>query len=364
MICEVKWPLHYREGSFSEACSRYALRKQLDKFKDLGLLFMSAFEIEYVLLHSDTLKPVFPEKNAGSVQIFADFENYLYTIENNCEKSGLDVSALRIERGEGQFELVMSPQYGEKTSDGVFRIKEAIKEISSSMGYLASFMTLPFENLSTNGFHLNLSIWKHSADGKHTNAFYDKNDPDRLSSIFRHFIAGLIKHAKALTAFCCPTVNCYRRLHKFMVPHKIMWGFDNRLASFRVKQGGVSSTYLENRIPSSACNPYLATAATLAAGLDGIRNKLSLTEKCNDERTIEDFMDIKVDEIDKDNYLPYSLEEALDALQKDQVLIESLGEELVRWFVMLKRDLEIKKVKSVDVEDQLSEERKLYLKYI
>ena len=345
-----------------EACPRFALRRQLDKLEKMNLELMSAFEIEYILLFQDSLKPVFDGKDCQASIVHWKFEDYLYTVETYCKKAGLDLSALRVEHGEGQFELVMEPEFGVKGADNATAIKQAIKEISNSMGYLATFMP-QLRDLSSSGFHLNFSLWRSDSNGKRINAFYDADDADNMSSLMKHFIAGLMKHAKALLAFCCPTFNCYKRMHNFLTPHKINWSFDNRLVSFRVKSDDEMSTYIENRVPSSACNPYLATAATIAAGLDGVIHKLPLPDKFEEKIDASTFLN-NLPNPNDENIFPYTLEEALNELEKDEVLKESLGKELVSWFIQLKRKTEVDKLKMLNVEELWKKEYELYLEFI
>ena len=217
-------------------------------------------------------------------------------------------------------------------------------------------MTYCKEGYSRGAFHLNLSLWQTTPNGKEGNVFYDSKDPKRMSETCKQFLSGLIKHSKALTAIFCPTVNCYRRLENFLNPTFIDWNFDDRLVSYRVKTGK-STCYLENRIPSSCCNPYLTTAATIVAGLDGIKNKLQLCppNQTHPSKYIEkEFKDKQCD-------LPSSLEEALCELEKCEVLREGLGGELVDWFVKMKRCADLEAFKNVKEEIRLQVERTLYL---
>ena len=358
VLCEMKWPLHYKEGSFMQACPRYALRKQLNTLQELGFHLMSAFELEFTLLKNATIEPVLSKQYSSYTNSLAKFEDYLYTLEQNCSNAGVDMKGIRLENGMGQFELVMKPQYGIKCSDDVIVTRRIINEVGSCFDYYPTFMSLPFNHFARQAAHLNLSLWTQTSDGERKNAFYDANDPHKMSNVFRHFLAGLIKHGKALCAFWCPTVNCYRRLKSYGHCPKLDWGFDNRKSSFRVKQGQQYSTYIESRVPSSACNPYLVTAATLVAGIDGIRNQTPLPEACED--LFDPTKGRKSREEVKDP-LPESLEEALDELQKDEVLKEGLGEELLRWFVDLKKK-EVQAASSLDDEALYDLERTLYLK--
>ena len=358
-MAEVKWPLSYRQGSLLEACPRFALRRQLNKLGELGFQLKSAFEIEFSLFQPDPLKPVFNSKSASSLSILASFQKYLCTVEKHLEKSGFDVSSIKVEHGEGQFELVLEPELGVKTADKVSVVKEAIREMSALMGYKATFMSSPSVNCSPNGFHLNLSLWQNGPEGGLRNSFFDASQPDHLSTTCRHFLAGLLKHSKALTAFCCPTVNCYRRLHSYTTPYKINWGYDDRLTSYRIKNTGMHHTYIENRLPSASCNPYLATAATLAAGIDGIVKRLPL-QAAEGEVSKEEC----VSRTKHDDSVPFTLKESLLELEENEVMKKNLGEELVRWFVRLKKVTELDRIKALKDDEKFNEERKLYFDFI
>lgn len=205
-----------------------------------------------------------------------------------------------------------------------------------------------------NGSHFNHSLWYQPTAGStgnavptpKSNAFHNPSNPDQLSNLGRHWLAGLLHHSVALTALCCPTVNCYRRLHTPWSPGAIEWGFDNRFAAFRVKVGEPQDTYIENRIPSGAANPYLVLAATVAAGLDGV------------ERGLE-----PPTEMQSVGKLPRFLAETLSALENNEVMKKALGERFISWFLTLKR-AEIQLLDGVDVlqqkEDDLEREKELY----
>lgn len=169
----------------------------------------------------------------------------------------------------------------------------------------------------------------------------------------RHWIAGLLKHLKALTAICCPTVNCYRRLHIIPTPNRVDWGYDDRLATVRVKaDGGPSGTYIENRLPASAANPYLVLAATVAAGVDGLVNRL----ECPPARRVDNAKGDGGNE----SVLPNTLPEALAALEEDSVVVEALGKEFVTWFVRVKRELEVDRLQDT-AKNAIEAEQNMYL---
>ena len=199
-------------------------------------------------------------------------------------------------------------------------------------------MSKPFTDTFGNGHHYSHSLWFSAASNVEENeavknAFYDPNAENCLSTVARHWLAGLIRHAPALTALCSPTVNCYRRLHVPWSPDFSDWGLDDRMAAFRVKAGHREATYIENRIPGGSSNPYLVLAATVAAGIDGIVNKLECPAPKSDSSVFAK--------------LPESLPEALEALENDDVMRKSLGEEFIRWFAEAKRESEISKISQI-----------------
>ncbi|GFS24232.1 glutamine synthetase [Elysia marginata] len=210
-------------------------------------------------------------------------------------------------------------------------------------GFTPEFIAcVDLKELNHSGFHFNFSLW--DRDG--INVFVDPVNPDQLSQFGRHWLAGLIEHAPALTALCSPTVNCYRRHHTESAPNFVNWAIERRYTTFRVKIDPGNNVYLENRIPSSACNPHLVMACTVAAGMDGVRRKLTLPKQ-----------------MDKTKRLPESLEEALDALEADTVLAEILGPKMVELFIFTKRKFELEHFKSLGMlpdEEMLVEEKEYY----
>ena len=345
VMCEAKWPKHYMGGILMEGCSRFVLRKQLQMLKDMGFEAMSSYEVEFSLFNKADSTLATKLKSASYLKFISEFEDYLITIEKHCAKANIDISALRLESYRAQFELVMNSAFGMKTFDDVVTMREAIKEISSSMQYNACFMNHPTSELDCNSQHYNFSLWTTTGDAGRINVFYDAEQPRNISKIFRHFVAGLLKHAKALLAICSPTVNCYRNQESYSIFKSIDWGFDDRKAAFRVKVDGPDKTYVETRIISSACNTYLAAAAIFVAGNDGIKKQLPLQNERVDNETKE--------------YFPSSLKDALEELKKDEVLKKGLGEQVVRWFVSIKES-EIEYVGSSGLE----KEKELYFEYI
>jgi glutamine synthetase len=204
------------------------------------------------------------------------------------------------------------------------------------MGLVCSFMPKPFANRPGNGMHMHLSIGSLAAGGKR-NLFQDKSDPRglELSPMAYHFMAGLLAHAPALTALCAPTVNSYKRLvvgrsltGATWAPAYISYGDNNRSTMVRIPKGR-----LELRLPDGACNPYLATAAVIAAGLNGMERKLDPGVPRN--VNLYEWSEAQLKEAGI-GLLPQNLNAALDALQVDSVICEALGP-VADEFLKLKR---------------------------
>ena len=139
--------------------------------------------------------------------------------------SSIDVETFQTEYAPGQFEMAIKPTFGISSSDNTFRFKEAVKEMARDKGKAVTFMCRPFTDGVNNGFHYNHSLWR--TDG--SSAFFDgSKEEGKLSELAKHWIAGLCAHAPAMAALCCPTVNCYRRMHTTWAPHRADWGIENR----------------------------------------------------------------------------------------------------------------------------------------
>ncbi|MFT3731811.1 MAG: glutamine synthetase family protein [Hyphomicrobium sp.] len=314
-------PYHAGSGEPVLAASRTVASRAFSKAASLGFDVLSGFEYEFYLLDAETFAPV-----TESVRQFASFDErdrlLLYEIADALSAFGIDVTTFNLEYGPSQFEVNFAPGWGLRAADQAYTFKTAVKEIAAKAGRIASFITKPAIDRSANGLHYNLSLW---SNGR--NAFADKSSADGLSVIARHFIAGQLHHAPALTALFAPTVNCAKRFrpHAF-APFEADWAFDNRTVALRVKGARGENVHVENRLGAGAANPYLVAASTLAAGLDGIRRKLSppLTRDAGDETT-------------RFATLPTSLESSLAALEADEILAASLGAEFVQVFTTVKR---------------------------
>jgi glutamine synthetase len=207
-----------------------------------------------------------------------------------------------------------------------------VKILADQKGLYATFMPKPMRGLSGNGMHVHQSL-SYKANG--TNAFADPGDSHGLSKIAKHFIAGQLIHAKGMCAILAPLINSYKRLVLgYEAPVNISWGRINRSALIRIPRAhGFESTRIELRNGDPSCNPYLAFAVMLAAGLDGIKRELEVPEATEENVYLLSNLQSK----SNGNILPESLDEALDEMEKDPLIKEALGAHLFDRFINAKR---------------------------
>ncbi len=311
-----------------EIDARVALKAQIDRLSAKGLTFYTGLEPEFSLLKrnadgdivpcddTDTLaKPCYDYKGLSRARPFME------KLSESMKSVGIDVYQIDHEDANGQFEINYTFADCLTSCDHYIFFKMAAAEIANDLGLICSFMPKPFANRPGNGMHMHMSI----GDGK-KNLFEDKNDPRGmdLSPMAYHFLAGVLKHAPALAALCAPTVNSYKRLvvgrsltGATWAPAYISYGNNNRSSMVRIPGGR-----LELRLPDGACNPYLATAAVIAAGLDGIENNLDPGSPHNMNLYELSPEELKAQGI---SILPQNLHEALLALERDDVLCRALG---------------------------------------
>ncbi|XP_041355710.1 lengsin-like [Gigantopelta aegis] len=318
--CETAW---MPSRKYQDACPRYIAKRQSQRLQDMGYDSFSGFEIEFILKNQQTKASLFYGPHYCMNKTFGRLEPFLLELDTQLSESGVEIGELHVEYPPGMVECVMKPQWGIKCPDSTFGFVQGVFEMAEQHDLLATFVSKSKMTQCGIGSHFNIALWNKET---RVNVFHDATQADCLSETTRYWIGGLMKHAGALTAICSPTVNCYRRLFQPWAPGKCFWDIDNRNATFRVKNDNMKNTYIENRIPSGKCNPYLVYAATLAAGIDGIVNKI----KCpppNDPSAPD---------------LPSSLAAALDALKQDDAMMSALSQQFVDWFIQLKTEKEIK----------------------
>ena len=286
VLCESFWMPPFRDGAPQAACTRRAARTQLERLSALGYQLMSGYEAEFFVYRKDgdgaaIDRPMFDGVDVFSSLLLAERDELILSVCEGLSDAGVDVAAMQTEYAPGQLEFALGTKFGVASADQMFTLKEAVKELCFRRGWTATFMTRPTTSDRpgcSSGMHFSGSLW---ADGK--NAFHDP-ESGRLSAAGRHWAAGLVKHAGALTALVCPTVNCYRRLHGGpFAPGRADCGLEDRNAMLRVVASSPRMTYVENRLPSGAANPYLVLAATVAAGIDGLVNRLELPAGDSDD---------------------------------------------------------------------------------
>ena len=340
VICELT---NAETGELLEMNSRTVARKQLERLQSHGLKLMSSFELECIILLKDTLKLNHQPIICMGILPLSEYETLLYDIEQKCFASGIQVENFHCEFDQQQFEFSFAPSYGITCADNMFRFKEGAQN-----GYTGTFMTKPVAIDSNNGAHFNFSLW--TEDKK--NAFYDPQGPDKLSETCLYFIGGILHHHNAISALCAPTINCYRRMGQPCVPCRADWEIDHRHVALRVKNDGEDGTYMECRLPSGSSNPYLVMAALMAAGLNGVENKIPAPEKGLGKSS---------------KLVPSSLAEAVTALKNDDTLKAALGAKFVDWFVSCKENYEISRFGSHNMqvikEKELEMEREEYFYY-
>jgi glutamine synthetase len=312
---------------------RGALRRAIEGYRELELEPVLGPELEFYLCEPDATSPWGWRRydnvpgRVYTTDPTADPRRILPRLLRECHDLGLGAFAGNHEYGRSQFEINLHHGDALDAADRAFRFKGAIKELAALEGLLATFIGKPWNDDEGSGFHLHTSLRR--ADG--SNAFVDPDGPDGLSPLTRMFVAGLLEHGPALMAFLNPTTNAYRRITpEALVPTRCNWGHDNRFVLARVPGERGKACRVEFRLGDGAANPYLASAATLFAGLDGIRREL-------DPPAPLAGLIYELEEEQLGTPLPTTLDEALLALEADSVLVEAMGGELTATFLENKR---------------------------
>jgi glutamine synthetase len=332
IICDIYRP----DGQPFPGDPRYILRRAVAKAKEMGFTYNCGPELEFFLLrkNGEQLRPA-PHDVAGyfdfsprdlAAAVRSDIVDALHAMDIQVEMEHHEVAT-------GQHEIDFRYAEALYAADNAITFKHAVKAIAAGYDLYASFMPKPFFGRNGSGMHTHQSLLKDGA-----NAFYDPDDDYRLSKTAYSFIAGQLAHARALSAVVAPTINSYKRLVPgYEAPVYICWARINRAALIRIPNyspGREESTRAELRFPDPSCNPYLAFAVMLMAGLDGVSQRM--TPPAPVEEDVYHFDDAKLTELSI-GQLPGSLKEAIDELEADQVLMDALGEHTGPGFVEAKR---------------------------
>ena len=310
------------------AYPRYIARKQIETLTDLGISLLSAHEHEFYVVNRTTKKPLFDKINLRSTLCNYTDPDLVEKLLTNLYGIGINVEMYDTEYAPGQLEITYKPAFGIRAADNAHVFKSTVKETAQRCGYTASFMSKPWSDQSGSSGHFCHSLW--DIDGER-GLLYDATDDTGLSKLGRHWMAGILEHAPAISVLMAPTVNCLKRLrqHTFAA-YNATWGVDNRTCALRLKINGEEGSYIENRMVSSGNNPYLSLAAVIAAGVDGIKRELTLPDaivgSAYDERNLPDGVAT----------LPDTMEDALKAFEDDAVIREAFGEQFHKCFVALK----------------------------
>ncbi|XP_070192062.1 glutamine synthetase-like [Littorina saxatilis] len=357
------------DGTSDLTSPRQLMKAQMDALREKhGLVFKSAFEYEFGVYKEGSMETLGGDNVwCWDVRIWGEHHDLFCDLTDLLGVMGVEVSSLMPEFTPGQWEITTEPQEGVRGGDVAFYVKNAVKGFFKTRGYHATFMSAkPSAETFGAGLHLNHSLW--TVGG--ASAMLDQGKDDRMSESAKHWLAGILHHAPALTALCCPTLNCYRRLFNLGAPGKVTWGLDDRNAMVRVHTAR-DNVFLENRLPSGACSPYLAIAATVAAGLDGLDRKLQCPPPNTEVQKPGELPRTTVKAGESPNALEQpgevakTLAEALDALEKDGQLRGMLGERFVDCYVKAKREYEVRRYENAELhteEKQLEFERNMYMK--
>ncbi len=318
MFCDITMP----DGSPSHADPRNVLRRTLNKAAQMGYTCYTHPEIEFFLFKSTPVKgeePI-PVDQGGYFDhtpavVGHDFRRQAITM---LEAMGISVEFSHHEGAPGQQEIDLRYADALSTADNIMTFRHVIKEVALEQGFYASFMPKPFTDHPGSGMHTHVSLFEGEK-----NAFYDASAEFNLSKVARSFIAGILKHSSEITAVTNQWVNSYKRLQGGgEAPALINWGHNNRSALVRIpmyKPNKENSTRIEFRSPDSACNPYLAYAVMLAAGLKGIEEKYELVDNAVPES------------------LPANLDEAIAVMEKSELVRQTLGEHVFEYVLRNKR---------------------------
>ena len=319
MFCDIVMP----DGSASHADPRHVLRRILNKAATMGYTCYTHPEIEFVLFKDrpEAGKTPTPVDQGGYFDhtpavVGHDFRRTAITM---LEAMGISVEFSHHEGAPGQQEIDLRYADALSTADNIMTFRHVVKEVALDQGFHASFIPKPFTDHPGSGMHTHVSLFEGEK-----NAFYDAKAEYNLSKVGRSFIAGLLRHAPEITAVTNQWVNSYKRLHGGgEAPALVNWGHNNRGALVRVpmyKPKNENSTRVEFRSPDSACNPYLAYAVMIAAGLKGVEEGYDLPDDSSNAAT-----------------LPSNLNEAITAMEKSTLVRETLGEHVFEYVLRNKR---------------------------
>ncbi|HMK63182.1 MAG TPA: type I glutamate--ammonia ligase [Acidimicrobiales bacterium] len=324
------------DGTPFEGCPRHVLARTLDRAREKGFTFFAAPEIEYFYFaNSDPAHQPVPLDSGSYFELTASDlatdlrKRSVLTLED----MGIPVEHAQHEDAPSQHEIDLRYTDALTMADTVMTVRLVVKETAQQAGVHASFMPKPSTGVQGSGMHTHVSLFEGDK-----NAFHDGDDPYGLSPVAKHFMAGLLRHAPEITAVTNQWVNSFKRLVSgYEAPVHVSWARNNRSALVRVpvvKRNKFESTRIEYRAPDSACNPYLAFAVILAAGLKGIDEGAELPREA-----AANLYTMTAEELAAEGIrpLPGSLNEAISEMERSELVAETLGEHVFEWFIRNKR---------------------------
>jgi glutamine synthetase len=332
IICDV----HHPDGTVFEGCPRHTLKIQTERARKIGAQLMTGPEAEFFLfeLGGDGKLTTITHDEAGYFDAapLDKAEAARSEITNYLQAMGLDVEAAHHEVAPGQHEIDFRYSDAVTTADNLTTFKAVVKRVARRHNLHATFMPKPIFGINGSGMHVHLSLF--NLDGE-ANLFHDKKAQWEISKIGLQFIAGIMEHARAICAVTNPLVNSFKRLVPgYEAPTHIAWSMRNRSPMIRIPERRGLGTRMELRMPDPSCNPYLAFAVILAAGLDGIERKLTPPDPVNKNiytMSARERARLKI------GTLPGNLNEAISALEKDEVIKGALGKHTSDHYIEARR---------------------------
>ncbi len=332
-VARILGDVYLPDGKPFQGDPRYVLKSAIEEAKKMGFSMQVGPEMEFFLFKLDANgNPTTELSDQGGYFDFAPLDraqDVRRDIDYALESMGFRIEASHHEVAPSQHEIDF--RFGDvlSTADNVITFKYVVKSIAYSKGYYATFMPKPLFGVNGSGMHSNQSLFK---DGK--NAFYDPETPTQLSQEALYYVGGLLKHIREFTAVTNPIVNSYKRIVPgYEAPVYITWSAKNRSSLIRIPATRGQGTRIELRCPDPSCNPYLAFALMLRAGLDGIKNKIDPGEQTN--VNIFKLTD-KEREAKGIRSLPADLKEAVDEMTGSAFVKEALGDHVFSHYICAK----------------------------
>lgn len=326
LICDI----YTTDGEPFDGDPRSNLKRLIKEMEDLGYdQFSLGPEPEFFLLKLDSENNPTLNVNDSSGYFDLDASDTSSACRREIAKTlaemGFEIEMFHHEGGPSQHEISFKYQDALKASDYIQTFKHVARVVAKKYGLHVTFMPKPLHKQAGSGMHYNVSLFRNGE-----NVFYDEQDAEGLSDEMRHFMAGILEHARGFTAVCNPLVNSYKRLQSgFEAPKFIAWSGKNRTPLLRIPATRGAGTRAEVRSLDPSANPYLATAVILKAGLDGIKNKMDLVSPVNENLYEMSKSKLKSQDIED---LPTTLYTAIKALDEDKIMQEALGEHIYEQF--------------------------------